>query len=83
MVIELNDEGAIIRVDVMEYLENRMNDDVLNELLDEKDGDLAEAFETAVYEEFVSVPTLSIDDQSYCKSDNFNDILSERLGEID
>jgi hypothetical protein len=82
-VIELNDEGAIIRLDVMEYLENRMNDDVLNELLDEKDGDLAEAFETAVYEEFVSVPTLSIDDQSYCESDNFNDILSERLGEID
>jgi hypothetical protein len=59
-----------------------MADDVLNELMDDADGDLVYAFRSAVVEGFISKPKLYINEDNYCNSDNFNEILSDRLGEL-
>jgi hypothetical protein len=82
-VQQLNDEGAIIRVDVLNILSANMEDDVLNQLMDDVNGDLVYAFRSAVVEGFIGGPKLYINEDSYCDSDNFNEILSDRLGEID
>ena len=81
-VKQLNDEGVIISVDVLKILSANMNDDVIDSTLDEADGDLVYAFKHAVTEGYIDKPRLDIYENFYCESDNFNEILSDRLGEL-
>ena len=81
-VQQLNDEGVIIRVDVLNILSADMADDDVNQLMDDADGDLVYAFRSAAVEGFISKPKLYINEDVYCSSRNFNEILSDRLGEL-
>ena len=81
-VKQLNDEGVIISLDVLKFLSDALMEDVLDTLLDEANSDLIYAFKHAVTEGYTDKPRLRISEDIYCNSNNFNEILSDRLGEL-
>lgn len=78
-VRSLNGEGADMEIVLNSYLDN-LNPSEVDELL--ANYDLPDAFAQLVADGEIEKPRLYIRDNSYCNDDNFNEILKERLGEL-
>lgn len=84
-VEKMNDEGIILNVDTEKYIAD-LDDEEYEDYVEYRcDGDIKCAFSELAYEEMIEKPKVSIDDRYYpdINTENFNEILSERLSEVE
>lgn len=86
-IISLNDEGAVIEVDLESLIEsNKIDDEDLDEIAERCEGDnhVECLFDELLNDGYIEKPRLDIDDRWYPDADRdlFNEILNDRLHEI-
>jgi hypothetical protein len=86
-IISLNDEGAVIEVDLESLIQsNKIDDEDLDEIAERCEGDnhVECLFDELLGDGHIEKPRLDIDDRWYpdADRDNFNEILNDRLHEI-
>jgi hypothetical protein len=79
----LNDTGTKIKINLSNYLDD-IGEDYLEELEEACSDDPSCMFTEMVYQGDIDKPKYSVDERYNpdCDNDNFNEILSDRLGEI-
>lgn len=82
-VKKMDDEGVILEVDVEKYI-NELDDDVVDEQLEDCDGDLKCFLAEIFRQEYVDKPKFEINDYWYpdINERDYNNYLAERLHEI-